>query len=149
MRLHEFFGSSYISMGQQGGYRKTYPKDDVYGYRNKGKDFRIYKKKSYEIVDTAGFVMYSSDVLVQKGKGFLPVTAYFFSEKVKTDILPLTKENLSRVFPASPEFRYAAEAYFHNDQELMTYDNTVKQYKLKYLFLKSVKQMQAPMQAAK
>ena len=148
MHLNEFFGSSYLSIGN-GGYRKTLQKDDVFGYHDKGQDFRIFKRSSYQIIDTAGFIIYSGYVLVQQRKGYMPVKQYFFSETSNTDIVTLTKENLSRVFSKSPDFRYAQESYFHNDQELLAYDKIEKQYKLKHIYFKSIKQMPMPMQASK
>lgn len=77
----------------------------------------------------------------------LVLTIKLMGETSNTDIIPLTKEDLSRLFSKSPDFLYAQESYFHNDQELLVYDKTEKQFKLKYIYFKSIKQMLMPMRA--
>jgi hypothetical protein len=104
-----------------------------------GQEYRQVGNRKYEIVDTAGFYLYSYNMLVQGEKIARPETVYFFSVDKDSPVLQLTMENLEKAFASNPKFRYSLEASFHGDRQLMTYDKAIKMYKIKYLYSQTVK----------
>jgi len=52
-------------------------------------------------------------------------------------MLELTLDNLEKTFAGNARFRYALEAQFHSDRQLIAYDPWLKTYKLKYLYSQS------------
>jgi hypothetical protein len=101
--------------------------------------YRETGKRKYEIVDTAGFYLYSYNMLVQGEKIARPETVYFFSVDRESPVLQLTMDNLEKAFASNPKFRYSLEAQFHGDRQLMAYDKATKMYKIKYLYSQAVK----------
>jgi hypothetical protein len=105
------------------------------------KNYRVYENKSYQILDTVAFYLYSryQNTDKPKGEALIKKWAYFFSRDAGSPIELLTVDNLMRAFPNNHPFHYAIEAHFRNDQELIGYDNYLKCYKLKYLYNRSLK----------
>lgn len=104
-----------------------------------GQDYREVGKRKYTIVDTAGFYLYSYNMLVQGEKIARPETVYFFSVDKESPVLQLTMENLEKAFASNPRFRYSLEASFHGDKQLISYDKAIKMYKIKYLYSQATK----------
>jgi hypothetical protein len=117
-------------------------KKDFFGYHScNGKDYRFYKNQALEIIDIASFYLYKYTALEPGagGKGYATVTRYYFSKTGKSDVQLLTVANLEEAFSANAKFRYALENYSRNDKSLMDYDSYGKMYKVKYLFVESLK----------
>jgi hypothetical protein len=104
-------------------------------------NYRIFQNSSYKIVDTAGFYLYYRYVQYEqtKGKGLIKKDEYFFSKDSNSDIQLLTIENLKKAYPENHRFHYDIDAHFWSDRELMEYDPYTKMYKLKYLYMQSLK----------
>jgi len=104
-------------------------------------NYRIFHKSSYRIVDTAGFYLYYRYVQNEhtRGKGLIKTDEYYFSTDSAADIQLLTIENLKRAYPENHRFHYDIDAHFRSDRELMAYDPFTKMYKLKYLYMQSLK----------
>ncbi|MDB4999255.1 MAG: hypothetical protein JWR76_332 [Mucilaginibacter sp.] len=134
LQLNEFFGSKSIAVVKHGEKTKLL-KRNIYGYRLHNQNFRFFNNDSYRIVDTAGFMLYSRQRLVQQNKGYLPVETFFFSVDARQPVLNLTVANLSNSFSAQAGFRYSPESLFNKDTDLMAYDKQTQQYKIKYLYL--------------
>jgi hypothetical protein len=97
---------------------------------------RLYKKHSYEVIDTSGFILYYGKKEVPKmpNKGPMIIDQYYFSKSLTDDIFELTIDNLEMVFPENIRFHYALEQEFRSDKALIAYDKFLKRYKIKYLF---------------
>lgn len=134
IQLNEFFGGSTISIVNEGK-KVNLNKNEIFGYRLANQDYRFYKNAAYKIVDTVGFTIYSREKLVQDTKGYKPATRYFFSVNNKRNIQELTVANLAASYPQATDFRYSLQSNFRNDADLISYDNTAHQYKVKYLYL--------------
>ena len=91
----------------------------------------------FRIIDTAGFYLYSIDKLVQGEKIARPQTVYYFSRRADDPVQELTLANLEQAFAANTGFRYRLEAQFRLDKDLIAYDRTLNEYKIKYLFRES------------
>lgn len=101
--------------------------------------YRVAGKTRLKIVDSTGFYVYSVNKLVQGEKIARPQDVYYFSVQADGPVLELTRENLEKAFADNAKFRYALEARFRNDKQLMEYDRYSKVYKLKYLYSQSLK----------
>jgi hypothetical protein len=133
MHLNDFLDGKNISLNYQGKKVKL-AKSEVFGYRLNNHDFRLYRNEAYEILDTAGFLLYSRSELVQQGKGLKPVSKYFYSVDEQKPVLGLTLDNIYKSFPADAGFRYNVQSTFHQDNELIRFDRSNKQYEIKYLY---------------
>ena len=101
--------------------------------------YRAAGKTRLKIVDSTGFYVYSGNKLVQGEKIARPQDVYYFSVQPDGPLLELTRGNLEEAFSSNAKFRYALEAHFHSDRQLMEYDRYAKVYKLKYLYTQSLK----------
>jgi len=133
LQLNEFLNGKNINLVYQGKKIKLV-KDEIFGYRLNKLDFRIYHNEAYQIMDTAGFMLYKRQKLTQQTKGYLPVETYFYSVNLKQPVLRLTVENLWNSFPGQTGFRYSVQNNFKQDSELGAYDKLTSQYKIKYLY---------------
>jgi hypothetical protein len=111
----------------------------LYGSILYGQEYREVGKRKYEIVDAAGFYLYSYKMLVQGEKIARPETVYFFSVDRESPVLELTIDNLEKAFASNPKFRYSLAATFHGDKQLMAYDKAIKMYRIKYLYSQAIK----------
>ena len=104
-------------------------------------NYRIFHNSSYKIVDSAGFYLYYRYVQYEhtKGKGLIKMDEYFFSRDSNSDIQLLTIDNLKRAYPENHRFHYDIDAHFRSDRELMEYDPYIQMYKIKYLYMQSLK----------
>jgi hypothetical protein len=139
VRLHELFGSSTVDLICNGK-KRSFAKDKIYGYRDcKDLNYRFLGQSSYQILDTAGFYLYSINKLVQGEKIARPQTLYYFSVPPNGPVQELTLANLERSFAGNAKFRYHLEAQFKSDKGLIAYDDLLKTYKIKYLYSQSYK----------
>ena len=138
VNLHEFLGQGSIIVVSNG--KKTVlSKQQVYGYHDKGTDYRYFNNIAYQVLDTRGFYLYSLDKLTQGGKGPKPVRSLYFSIKADATVLPLTGSSLDRAFADNHKFRYLINAQVRSDDDLATYDNALSEYKIKELYQESLK----------
>ncbi|MDN5285297.1 MAG: hypothetical protein JWR38_1571 [Mucilaginibacter sp.] len=133
LQLNGFLGGKHIGLVYQGKKIKL-SKSEVFGYRQNNQDFRFFHNEAYQILDTAGFLLYSHPQLTQQGKGYKPVEGYFFSTSSAMPVLSLTIENIDKSFSAQSEFRYSVQSYFHKDADLITFDKADNQYEIKHLY---------------
>jgi hypothetical protein len=139
LKLHETVPSSEVDVIYKGK-KQVLSKDQVYGYRDgKYGVYRFFGHAAYQILDTAGFYMYSHKKLVQGEKIARPQTVYYFSVKAGDPVQELTLANLETVFAQNAKFRYDLEARFKSDKDLIAYDGILKTYKIKYLYSLSSK----------
>jgi hypothetical protein len=138
VKLNEMFASANVVVVENGT-RKVLPKKQIFGYRLDNDDYRYYNNQAYRILDTQGFLIYTSLKLAPATKGVKPTPFYFFSAKPEADIKQLTMDNLQEVFSANTKFLYSVESLFKSDSELTAYDPTLKTYKIKYLYEQTLK----------
>lgn len=136
LQLNAFFGGKKVGLIYQGKKIKLY-KSEIFGYRLNNEVFRFVNNKAYRILDTTGFILYSCPQLTQQAKGNVPVERYYFSLNAKQPISSLTMANLLRNFAGQTAFRYRLQNHFKSDDELISYDNSVHQYAIKYLYNQS------------
>lgn len=133
IQLNGFLDGKNVSLTYQGKKIKL-AKSEIYGYRLNNQSFRFYHNETYLIIDTAGFMLYSRQILAQQGKGYKPVERSFYSINTAQPVSELTIENLSNSFSKEAGFRYSLNSYFSKDADLVEYDKQTGQYKIKYLY---------------
>jgi hypothetical protein len=138
IRLHAIFGS-YQVVVVQNGKKQYFSKDQIFGYRMDGQDYRYFDHCAYRIVDTTGFYLYAYYKLDQQGKGPKRVEQFYFSTKANDDIRPLTLNNLESAFSRDTKFVYSVKGYFRSDNDLMAYDTNLKKFKLKYIYSETLR----------
>jgi hypothetical protein len=94
----------------------------------------------YTVLDSTGFYLYQryEPVEAAKGKGTVMKTDYFFSKDAQGAVLPLTFSNIEKAFAANTRFRYLLEGHFCRNEDLISYDPFLKEYKIKYLYAQSL-----------
>jgi hypothetical protein len=132
--LNDFLSGSQIRVTSN-GQKKDFNKNELFGYRYHQQDYRFYNNTAYKIVDTTGFYLYSHEQLVPHGKGYTTTNVFYFSMSPNGAMLMLTLNNLDKAYSQNDKFRYALESEFHNDNELTAYDNYIRMYKIKHIFL--------------
>ncbi|UOE47005.1 hypothetical protein MTO98_21620 [Mucilaginibacter sp. SMC90] len=133
LKLNDFLGGNHISL-TSAGKKIRLSKSEIFGYRDGGKDYRLYQDEAYEVIDTAGFILYCHVQLVPQGKGYARAENYFYSTGIAAPVLNLTIANVYRSFPEQNDFRYSIRNYFHGDADLMAYDSINREYQIKYLY---------------
>ena len=114
---------------------------DMHDHAIENKKYRVYENNNYQIIDTSVFITYYRYMNSDKPKGaaFIKEGKYFFSQHAASPIQLLTSENLKNTFPENLPFHYALDAQFKSNQDLMAYDSYCGCYKLKYVYLQTVK----------
>ncbi|NCD69540.1 hypothetical protein [Mucilaginibacter agri] len=138
LQLNTFLGGNSISVINQGKKVKL-SKSEIFGYRLNNQDYRFYNNDAYQIIDTAGFTLYSREKLAQHTKGYKPSTHYFYSVANGQPIKELTIANLAASFATRANFRYSLQNNFRSDADLISFDSAAKQYKVKYLYFEHPK----------
>jgi hypothetical protein len=136
IKLNSFFEGSKVVVANNGK-EQVFSKNEIFGYRSNGQDYRFFNNTAYKILDTKDFYIYSSPKLILQGKGPKPVDAYYYSSTVKSVVEPLSIKNLQNTYAENPKFKYMVEAAFSSDNALVQYDAGIKEYKVKYIYEQS------------
>jgi hypothetical protein len=101
---------------------------------------RFVGKTAYAVLDSADFYLYElyQPVQINKGKTLVMEEDYFFSKDRNSGVMPLTIQNVENAFASNTTFRYLLEAEFHRNTDLIAYDPFLKEYKIKYLYERSL-----------
>jgi len=137
--IHEFIGMSKVTVTTN-GQKLVLEKSKVFGYHDAdGNDYRFADNKTYQVIDTTGFFIYSFDKLVQQGKGPKPTRVYYFSKTINGELLPLTFRNIAIAFPENAKFRYMVQVASVYGVRPDDYDSQTNAYKIKELYTASLK----------
>lgn len=101
IHTHELLGAPHVTIDSAGA---TYYilKAELFGYSDGKNTYRFFGNKTYQILDTTGFYLYSKSAYPRE-KGSALQLQYFFSVNGSDPILPLTIANLTTVFPHPPD----------------------------------------------
>ncbi len=110
----------------------TYPKDSVYGIKYcDGSITRIYNNSEYPLINPDEKIMIYKVVSGSTGKGGSTLnTIYYFSKNATSKIQELTIYNVKTAFPENHKFHDLMDMAFHNDDELIQYDEFHKIMKI-------------------
>jgi hypothetical protein len=133
IKLNGFFESGEVVVTYDGK-EQVFSKNEIFGYRSNGQDYRFFNNTAYKILDTKDFYIYSAPKLVQEGKGPKQVETYYYSTTSKSAVERLTIKNLQNTYAENAKFKYLVEAEFSSDNALVQYDAALKEYKVKYIY---------------
>jgi hypothetical protein len=134
--LHDVRNTPFIDVSR-GSERKQYAKDAVFGVRLcDGQDYRLVSSRLYRILEAKTLYIYGVDRPVTQGKGFKVVPAYYFSAGAGGEVLPLTLENLHRVYAANHRFIDSLDRV--SEQNLASYDAFHQQLTVSRLLAESM-----------
>lgn len=135
IHLHELFNTSIIKI-INGGSVVRLDKDSIFGYRDKKNTcYRFFNKIKYKIINPSeNILLYSRPQLAGGPKNSHTVTAYYFSVTAGSPVYPLSKRNLKSVLYDNVLFNEMLDVYFHDDAELITFDDTNKIYDLNRIY---------------
>ena len=104
-------------------------------------NYRYVGGSAYTVLDSTDFYLYQRYAPQEAVKGAATVmkNEYFFSLDGQSPIEPLTLSNLEKAFASNTRFRYALEAHFYRNGDLISFDPYLKEYKIKYLYRQSLK----------
>jgi hypothetical protein len=138
IKINGLFGSGNVVLIHDGK-KQVFAKSEIFGYRQDNQDYRFYNNDAYKVLDPTGFYLYSTEKLVQQGKGPKPTTVYCFSKKAGDQILPLTPEYIAKEYPQNYKLKYMVEVASKADIDLDAYDKSSNMYKIKELYTESLK----------
>lgn len=138
VRFDGLFNWSTIRVNQNGT-PVILKKDQIFGYRQNGTDYRYFKNTAYKMVAEKGIYLYSAYQVEPGTRGVKRVENFYFSQKPDTALRPLTMYNLETSFKNDTQFLYAVEGFFKSDKQLADYDGKLGEYKLEYIYAQTVK----------
>lgn len=133
--LHDVRNTPFIDVSR-GGEKKEYVKAAVFGVRLcDGQDYRLVSSRLFRIMEAKGLYIYAVERPVSQGKGFRVVPTYYFSSGPKGEVLPLTLDNLHRVYAANHRFIDSLDRV--SEQDLAAYDAFHQRFKVGRLLAES------------
>ena len=133
--LHDVVNKPFIEV-TRGSEKKQYAKAEVFGVRQcDGQDYRLVSNHLYRILEAKALYIYGVQRPVSQGKGFRVVPAYYFSSGARGELLPLTLDNLHRVYASNHRFIDSLDRVW--EREIAEYDTYHQQFKVGRLLAES------------
>jgi hypothetical protein len=140
IRMHDWFSKPYLDFIYDGE-KHTYKKGDVFGIRDcDNETYRFYDNKEYRIVEIASICIYvrEHDITEGRAAGIEAFYFFFFSTKPGGKIYDLTISNIKMILPDNQKLNDELETECSrykecSDEDIVTYDNLHKMYKINYL----------------
>jgi hypothetical protein len=133
--LHDVTNKPFIDIAR-GSRKKRYAKTEVFGVRLcDGHDYRLVSSHLYRILEAKALFIYATEHPVSQGKGFRVVPAYYFSSGARGELLPLTLDNLHRVYASNQRFIDSLDRVW--EREIAEYDAYHQQFKVGRLLAES------------
>ncbi|HKR05282.1 MAG TPA: hypothetical protein VJY62_11675 [Bacteroidia bacterium] len=134
LKLHDTFYKPFIEVESGDSTIKLY-KDSIFGYRDKGNvSFCFFDKNIYTVMNQREKIILYKRQSSGGYKNTETIVRYFFSKDASSPILPLTRTNLKDVFQSDSSFYEIIDMCFDSDDELITYDNTYKIFKINRVY---------------
>jgi hypothetical protein len=133
--LHDITNKPFIDV-TRGSEKKRYAKDGLFGVRLcDGRDYRLVSNRLYRILEAKALYVYGVERPVTQGKGFRVVPTYYFSSGPRGEVLPLTLDNLHRVYASNHRFIDSLDRVW--EQDVAAYDAFHQQFKVSRLLAES------------
>jgi len=137
IKLNEFFNKSYITVRHHGEEHR-YQKDEIFGVRDgSGTDYRLVGGLDYEVLSKGPILLYQTPQNTQP-KGPPPPSPYFFSTRPDAPVQRLSLAGLQKAYAGNHAFLSALDVAFPDGTNLAVYDAHNAQYRLNYLYQKSL-----------
>jgi hypothetical protein len=137
IKLNEFFNKPYITVRHHGETHR-YQKKEIFGVRDgSGTDYRLADGLNYEVLSKGPILLYQTPQNTQAKGQPLP-SPYFFSASPDAPVQRLSLAGLQKAYAGNHAFLSALDVSFPNGTNLATYDAHNAQYRLNYLYQKSL-----------
>ena len=137
IKLNEFFNKPYITVLHHGETHR-YQKKEIFGVRDgSGTDYRLADGLDYEVLSNGPFLLYQTPQNTQAKGQPLP-SPYFFSAGPDALVQRLSLAGLQKAYAGNHAFLSALNVSFPNGTSLVAYDAHNAQYRLNYLYQKSL-----------
>ena len=138
-KKHDVFGAKKFVVINK-GVKKTYLKNDIYGYRDcENRVWRFYNKQEYEILEAKNVYIYAIEKIVINGIVIERDPIYYFSDGPNGEIKKLTTANLKATYPNNQTLNNILDAYIETNQDIKGFDATRKTYIANYLYSEATK----------
>ena len=136
VRMNDFLDRPYLTVIHQGK-KYTFSKDSIFGLRNcEGHDFRLFHRRLFEIEELKSIIIYRQIVIESGGgaKGIKQVARFYFSTRVNSVIMPLTRTALEQTFPHNEKLHDLLDAWLQgNHDAISSYDSYYHTFKINRL----------------
>jgi hypothetical protein len=137
IKLNEFFNKPYITVLHHGETHR-YLKNEIFGVRDgSGTDYRLVGGLDYEVLSKGPILLYQTPQNIQAKGQPLP-SPYFFSTGPDAPVQRLSLAGLQNAYASNHAFLSALDMSFPNGTSLAAYDVHNAQYRLNYLYQKSL-----------
>ncbi len=97
----------------------------------KNYQIRVFNNNNYTILQIATIVIYQRAII--QNKSVIPEVQYYFSRGTETEILPLSLENLAKIYKGNAKIYQMLDMRFSSrEHELSQFDAIQKTYKVNY-----------------
>lgn len=121
IKLNTFLNKDYITVKHMGSKVKL-KKDSIYAFVNcEGVSYRFYKREQYQMLEEKTLIIYKINYKGGKAEGFKIIAKIYFSNSLDGEILPLTLDNVKKLFKNSHKLHFALDGIFHNDKDVDVY----------------------------
>ena len=116
-----------------------YAKSELFGFRAcDGTEVRFFKAANYRVIRAPPLYLYEHEHRESMGKsGSRLVLDHGFSTTAADSVRPLTLDALKRAYPTEHRFHDVLDLAFHNDEELVRYDDFHHEYRVARLLRQS------------
>ncbi len=135
LRLNELLSSPYVTIIDSAG-KHSIAKDSIFGYRSEGITYRLFKRESYEVLNTGASPLLYKRIQMHGGRGAYTDVTYYFSKDGSSPIQRLSRDNIRAAYAADSAFVEAVYDTFNTDGELIIYDTYRRMYRLNKLYQK-------------
>ncbi|MFD1470269.1 hypothetical protein ACFQ48_18730 [Hymenobacter caeli] len=143
IKLNEFFNKSYITVRHHGETHR-YQKKEIFGVRDgAGTDYRLADGLDYKVLSKGPILLYQTPQHTQAKGQPLP-SPYFFSAGPDAPVQRLNLAGLQKAYAGNHTFLSALDVSFPNGTDLTAYDAHNAQYRINYLYQKSLLNASTP-----
>jgi hypothetical protein len=122
IRVHSFLQKAYIDVIHQGN-KIRLQKSDLFGYQDcYGTVFRFYCNREYTLAEIRAISIYYIEEPVPWGATFVQDRVFYFSTVPDGVLIPLSVENLKKVYPQNTKFQVLLDSEIKTDADLWRYD---------------------------
>ena len=133
IRPHGSFGGEKFEVVHRGE-KFTHERSDIFGYRDcDGKDWRVFGEYEYQIAETRSLIIYKRFETSNSDPITGQVNPTYYYSVNNGDVLELSAQNLKETFPEAHDFHDKLDETFSGGEDLSSYDNYHKMYKVNRL----------------
>lgn len=108
--------------------RHTFHKNDIFGFKKCGVDYRLYAGEHFEILSAKWVYLYKYTYEEEVGRNVRIITKYYFSQTADSILFPLTRHYLLWIFRDNKKFVDFIKDSISSEDLLMQLDKFANMY---------------------